>query len=137
MICTSDKIKVEELPVTDRFLRQKRLIQERGELALIEDGTIIRHLGYFSLKRGAGYFRGGHYHEKKTERFYVISGRLRLRFVDLETNTAGEIQIGKGTRLAIHPRCAHLFSADENAEVIEYYDSSYDPDDDLRYDFTS
>ncbi len=63
----TNKIEIEELPVTDRFLRRKRLIQDRGELALIEDGLTIRHLGFFSLEPGAGYFRGGHYHRKKTE----------------------------------------------------------------------
>lgn len=135
MVCATEKITIEELPVTEGFLRQKRLVQDRGELALIEDGMTIRHLGYFSLKSGPGYFRGGHYHERKVERFYIISGRLRLSFVDLETNMRGDIEIGKGMRVAIHPDCAHVFSAIEDAGVIEYYESVYDPEDDLRYDF--
>jgi len=59
------KIEIQELPITTEFLREKRLIQERGELALIEDGKIFRHLGYFSLKKGPKYFRGGHYHKKR------------------------------------------------------------------------
>lgn len=130
-----EKIEIEALPVTERFLRQKRLIQDRGELALIEDGLTIRHLGYFSLKKGAGYFRGGHTHSKKTERFYIISGSLRLQYVDLESRNRGEIQVGAGMRVIIHPGCAHRFAADEDAQVIEYYDSVYDPDDDLPYDF--
>ena len=132
----SEKIKIEELPVTDLFLRRKRLIQDRGELALIEDGVSIRHLGYFSLKKGNDYFRGGHFHEKKIERFYIISGKLRLHFVDLETGTRGEVQVRDGMCVAIHPKCAHRFSAVEDAQVIEYYDSDYDPDDDMRYDFS-
>jgi dTDP-4-dehydrorhamnose 3,5-epimerase-like enzyme len=135
MEIASPKITIEELPVTDRFLRQKRLIQDRGELALIEDGITIRHLGYFSLKAEPGYFRGGHYHAKKIERFYVIAGRLSLRFVDLETRNAGEIELSSGMRISIQPNCAHLFRAEEFAEVIEYYESVYDPEDDIRYDF--
>jgi L-fuculose-phosphate aldolase len=132
----SEKITFEELPVTDLFLRRKRLIQERGELALIEDGVSIRHLGYFSLKKGPGHFRGGHFHEKKIERFYIISGRLRLEFMDMETRTSGEIEVREGMCMAIHPNCAHRFSAEEDAQVIEYYDSDYDLDDDKRYDFS-
>jgi len=132
----SEKIEIEELPVTDLFLRRKRLIQDRGELALIEDGASIRHLGYFSLKMGKDYFRGGHFHQKKLERFYVISGRLRLDFVDLQTGTRGEVQVREGMCVAIHPNCAHRFSAVEDAQVIEYYDFAYDPDDDMRYDFS-
>lgn len=131
-----EKIEIETLPVTDRFLRQKRLLQDRGELALIEDGLSIRHLGYFSLKKGAGRFRGGHSHRNKTERFYIISGSLRLQHVDLESRDRGEIQVGAGTRVVIHPGCAHRFAAFEDAQVIEYHDSIYDPEDDVPYDFT-
>ncbi len=61
----TEKIHIEELPVTDEFVRKKRLIQDRGELALIEDGKPFQHLGYFSLKKGKGYYRGGHYHTKE------------------------------------------------------------------------
>lgn len=136
MVCSSEKITIEELPVTEGFLRQKRLIQPRGELALIEDGITIRHLGYFSLKAGPDYFRGGHYHEKKMERFYIIGGRLRVRFADLESGSDGEMEISRGMRVTIHPRCAHLFRAVEDAQVIEYYNAVYDPDDDRRYDFS-
>jgi L-fuculose-phosphate aldolase len=130
-----EKIEIEELPLTDRFLRRKRLVQERGELALIEDGPAIRHLGYFSLKKGEGYFRGGHAHEKKTERFYIISGSLRLQYVDLESGEKGEVPLHSGMRVAVHPRCAHRFRAREDAQVIEYYDSVYDPHDDQPYEF--
>ena len=87
----TDKIQIEELPITDKFLRQKRLIQDRGELALIEDGKLFQHLGYFSLKAGEGYYRGGHYHQKKVEHFYVVSGRIRVRFVDLESGERSEV----------------------------------------------
>jgi mannose-6-phosphate isomerase-like protein (cupin superfamily) len=74
----TEKIHIEELPITDKFMRQKRLVQERGELALIEDGMSFQHLGYFSLKKGKGYYRGGHFHRHKVEHFYIISGRIRV-----------------------------------------------------------
>lgn len=127
------KIKIDTLPVTDEFLPQKRLIQERGELALIEDGNLFRHLGYFSLKRGKGYYRGAHYHEKKVEHFYVIRGRLRVQLVDLDSGERSEVELQGGQRVTIYPRCAHRFEALEESHVIEYYDSLYDPDDDLQY----
>jgi len=40
-----EKVEIDELPVTGEFRRQRRLIEERGELALIEDGRSFRHLG--------------------------------------------------------------------------------------------
>jgi dTDP-4-dehydrorhamnose 3,5-epimerase-like enzyme len=128
------KIQIDELPITDRFLPQKRLIQPRGELALIEDGMRFRHLGYFSLKKGRGFYRGGHYHRKKVEHFYVISGRLLVQLVDLETQEKSEVKLEEGQRVTIYPNCAHRFMAKEAAQVIEYFDSLYDPEDDRPYD---
>ena len=127
------KIEIEGLPITDQFLREKRFIQDRGELALIEDGKNIQHLGYFSLIKGEGYFRGGHYHLKKVEHFYIISGLLRVVLVDLDTGEGSEVRLHEGQRVTLYPRCAHRFEAVKDAQVIEYYDCPYDPDDDLPY----
>ena len=127
------KIEIKELPVTDEFLRQKRLIQERGELALIEDGRPFRHLGYFSLKKGKGYYRGGHYHQRKVEHFYILHGRIRVSLVDLETGNAWEVRLREGQLVTIYPNCAHRFEAEEDAQVIEYTEFPYDPGDDLPY----
>jgi len=129
----TDKIRIEELPVTDDFVRQKRLIQDRGELALIEDGKPFQHLGYFSLKKGEGYYRGGHYHRKKVEHFYVVSGRIRVRLVDLDSGQRSQVFLEEGQRVTIYPNCAHRFEAEEEAQVIEYYNSIYDPEDDIHY----
>lgn len=128
------KIQIDELPITDSFLSQKRLIQPRGELALIEDGMRFRHLGYFSLKKGRGFYRGGHYHKKKVEHFYVISGKLLIELVDLETQEKAEVGLREGQRVTIRPNCAHRFKAEEDAQVIEYFDTLYDPKDDRPYD---
>jgi len=127
------KVQIEDLPVTEAFLREKRLIQDRGELALIEDGKPFQHLGYFSLKKGKGYFRGGHYHLKKVEYFYVISGKLRVHLVDLDSGERSEISLREGQRVTLFPRCAHRFMAERDAQVIEYYNDMYDPDDDTLY----
>lgn len=129
----TEKIRIEELPVTDEFVRQKRLIQDRGELALIEDGKPFQHLGYFSLKKGEGYYRGGHYHRKKVEHFYVVSGRIRVRFVDLDLGERSQVFLEEGQRVTIYPNCAHRFEAEKEAQVIEYYNSIYDPEDDIHY----
>ena len=129
----TEKIKIEELPVTEEFLREKRLLQDRGELALIADGQPFRHLGYFSLNPGEKFFRGGHYHKVKTEHFYVISGELEVSLVDLETDEETTIRLRSGHRVEIRPMCAHRFRAIERAQVIEYYDALYDPEDDRPY----
>ena len=128
------KIQIDELPITESYLPQKRLIQPRGELALIEDGVTFKHLGYFSLKRGRGFYRGGHYHKEKVEHFYVISGKLLVQMVDLDTGEKSKVRLREGQRVTIYPNCAHRFMAEEDAQVIEYFDSLYDPEDDHPYD---
>jgi len=128
-----EKIEIEELPVTGEFRRQRRLIEARGELALIEDGRSFRHLGYFSLRRGRNFYRGGHYHRSKVEHFYLIRGRITVRLADLETGKRGTVELREGQRVTIHPGCAHRFEATEDAHVIEYYDSLYDPEDDIPF----
>jgi dTDP-4-dehydrorhamnose 3,5-epimerase-like enzyme len=128
------KIKIDEIPITDDYLPQKRLIQPRGELALIEDGMPFKHLGYFSLRRGRGFYRGGHYHREKVEHFYVISGKLLVQLVDLDTKEKSEVRLIEGQRVTIYPNCAHRFRAEEDAQVIEYFDSLYDPEDDRPYE---
>ncbi|MGA7876427.1 MAG: hypothetical protein WCA08_12260 [Desulfoferrobacter sp.] len=129
----TNKIQIEELPVTEEFIPQKRLIQERGELALIEDGKVFRHLGYFSLKQGEGLYRGGHYHLNKIEHFYVVSGKILIHLVDLETREKSHVNVAAGHRVVLHPNCAHRFEALEDAQVIEYYDAVYDRADDIPY----
>lgn len=131
----TNMIEIEDLPISAEFLREKRLIQERGELALIEDGKTFKHLGYFSLKKGLQYFRGGHYHKKKIECFYIISGELLVQLVDVESMERREITLKKGQKVRIYPMCAHKFSAIQDSQVIEYYNSPYDPDDDIKFNF--
>ena len=131
----SSWIETELLPITDEFRRQKRLIQPRGELALIEDGESFEHLGYFSLLAGQGY-RGGHYHQRKTERFYVISGRLRIELCQVAGGERDTVEVQAGTKVAIPPGIAHRFEALEDAQVIEYYAGTFDPDDDYPFTFT-
>jgi len=130
----ADEIERTELPITDAFLREKRLQQERGELALIEDGLAFHHLAYFSLLAGMGY-RGGHYHARKTERFYVISGVLQIELVAIDCAKQDTIRVEAGTKIAVSPRIAHRFSALEDAQVLEYYEGFYHADDDHPYPF--
>ena len=133
---TISKVEIETLPVTRAFLPRKRLIEERGELALIEDGMPMHHLGYFSLVAGQG-FRGGHYHEKKTEHFYIIAGVLRLELQDIDSGRSTVVHLKGGQKAVIQPRCAHRFSAQETAQVIEYYEGVYDKEDDHPHRFES
>ena len=129
-----DKYKIEEIPVTKEFRREKRFIEERGELVLLSDGEEIRHITYFSLNPGIGFYRGGHYHKRKTEKFYVVSGQLLIHLKDIETLETKIIEVNPGQRVTIRPMCAHNFEAVSPSQVIEYYSTPYDSQDDIRFD---
>ena len=129
----TSKIFVESIPVTGDPRPIRRLIQPRGELALIEDGNSFRHLGYFSIRKGEGYFRGGHYHLNKVEYLYIIEGKVLLSHVDLDSGEKSSIQLEPGHKVTIQPRCAHRFDALEDVRVIEYFDSVHDPRDDHAF----
>jgi len=86
------------------------------------------------LNPGSGYFRGGHYHRKKTERFYIVSGKVRLFLVDVETEEAAVFNLDPGQRVTLHPMCAHKFVALRLSQVIEYYSKPFDLSDDIRYE---
>lgn len=129
----TEKITVEIIPITPEQVPIRRIIQPRGELALIEDGESFRHLAYFSIKKGEGFFRGGHYHLDKIEHLYLISGRLNLSFVDLDSDESSVIEVTPGSKVIIRPRCAHRLDAIEDAHVIEYFDSVHDRQDDYPF----
>ncbi len=129
----TNKIHILNLPITDEFLQQKRIIQDRGELALIEDGEPFMHLSCFSLKKGKGYYRGGHYHKEKTEHLYIVKGVLRVQLVDLDSVEKSEVILNEGQRVTLFPLCAHRFTADQDAQVIEYYNCIYEKDDDIQF----
>jgi dTDP-4-dehydrorhamnose 3,5-epimerase-like enzyme len=63
----------------------------------------------------------------------MVSGRIRIQLVDLDTGKKSEVVIREGQRVTIYPNCAHRFEAEEEAQVIEYYNSIYDPKDDIHY----
>jgi dTDP-4-dehydrorhamnose 3,5-epimerase-like enzyme len=127
------KIKVVELPITDRRIPVRRIIQDKGELTFIEDGMTIRHLGYFSLKSGPGFYRGNHYHLWKVEHLYLISGALRISAADVETGERATLIVDSGCRVTLYPQCAHRYEAESDIQVIEYCDTVYDPRDDIPY----
>ena len=124
---------VEDAPETAERVPFRRIIQERGELALIEDGPAFNHLACFTLKPGAGFFRGGHVHRSKVEHFYVLSGRGVLKWADPVTGLKGAEELRAGHKVTILPGLAHRFEALEELAVVEYYQGLHDPADDTPY----
>jgi dTDP-4-dehydrorhamnose 3,5-epimerase-like enzyme len=129
-----DKVIVEKLPMTKELAGAKRWSEERGEFVQISYREEIRHLALFEIRRG--FTRGGHYHERKEEIFYIVSGKIEAKFLDLDTREKAERVFEKGDRLRIRPRCGHLFSGLDDTLIVEYSPQFFDPEDNYRIDLT-
>ncbi len=127
-----EKVLIETLPQTKDVDGAKRWEEEKGEFAQICYDEEARHIAFFTVKKG--FWRGSHYHEKKEETFYVVEGRIRAIFVDLDTNEREEHLLLKGTRLRLKPRCWHIFYGIDDASVVEYSPQVYDKTDAYRID---
>lgn len=123
-----------DLPDTKELDGAKRWEEERGEFAQISYRENIGHLAFFQIREG--FFRGSHYHEIKEETFYVVRGRIRAIFKDLESNDTEEHVLTKGQKIYVKPRCAHIFHGLEDTLVIEYSPQFYDKTDTYPADFT-
>lgn len=133
----TDKLLVVQAPVTDQRLPTRRILQERGELALVEDGPEFNHLACFTLRPGKGFFRGGHIHRAKVEHFYVLSGKGEILWADAQTGERGRTRVAAGDKVTILPGLGHRFEALEELTVVEYYRGTYDlADDEPFHDFS-
>lgn len=105
-----------------------------GELAQVVNGSAYRFLAYLEFRVGADRPRGNHYHLHKTETLYLISGRVRTVFHDLDSGERTEVVLEPGDLVTIQPRCAHVFHALDDAQAIEVGDVPYDPADTYPYE---
>jgi dTDP-4-dehydrorhamnose 3,5-epimerase-like enzyme len=128
-----EKVLLEMLPDSRDLEGVKRWEEEKGEFAQICYREEARHIAVFAIRKG--FWRGMHYHQRKDEAFYVVQGRIRAVFIDLDTNEKEEHLLMKGHRLRVRPRCWHVFYGTEDAFVVEYSPQVYDKTDAIRLVF--
>lgn len=126
------KVNIYTLPNKKEVEGEKRWEEDKGEFVQVSYKKEIRHLAYFELKKG--FYRGNHYHEKKEEFFYIISGKIKAVFYDIDTCEKEIHILEKGQRIVVMPRCAHIFYGIEDASVIEYSPQVYDKEDSFEVD---
>ncbi len=109
----------------------------RGTLIQILDGPSFAHLVYLDLLvSNPPVYRGSHYHKKKIEVFYIISGLVEAQLYDLDTRWKGTLILSPGHKLTLSTRLAHRFRALEYAQIIEVSPEPFDKDDVFPFDFS-
>lgn len=79
--------------------------------------------------------RGGHWHERKTERFILIEGTVALLLEDMKTGTKKQtilkVMDNAFTKIEVPTDTRHTFSnsTGERATVIAYIDEKFNPED--------
>jgi dTDP-4-dehydrorhamnose 3,5-epimerase-like enzyme len=119
-LMATDKIVITRLPCGNEGNVPRRILESRGEMAILHPVGPVYNPVYFDLKPGHGNVRGRHYHNTKTEIFYLISGSCRLTWLDLDTGEKGALEAHQGDLVTIKPRCAHRFEAMEYCQVVEF-----------------
>jgi dTDP-4-dehydrorhamnose 3,5-epimerase-like enzyme len=127
-----EKVLIEKVPYTRDILGAKRWEEERGEFVQISYKEEIWHLAVFGIRKG--FSRGSHYHEAKEEIFYVVSGKMRALFLDMDTLQKEEYILEKGDKIRMRPRCGHIFYGLEGTLVVEYSPHVYNKEDSYRID---
>ncbi len=128
-----ERLTIYSLPLEGECGKERRIVEDRGELAQIEARQGFLHLAYWSLQPAPGAFRGRHYHLQKEEFMYVLQGTLEAFFEDLDTQERKDLTLSAGTKAIILPRLAHKFIAREFVQVVEFSPQIFDPGDAYPY----
>lgn len=89
---------------------------DRGMLVqLIHDG--FKQVNVITCNKDS--VRGGHYHKKNTEMFYVISGSFKLELK--KDDISEEYEIKAGTLFKVGPMISHTFNYTEDTVLVSAY----------------
>ena len=116
-------------PALERWLLRPCRVSAIPIPASNSHGTPYRFVAYLEFLEGTGAWRGNHYHEKKREAFYVIRGRLKAAFENVDTGERAEVEVREGDVIVIEPRVAHAFQAIEYTQAIECSPLDFDASD--------
>ncbi|MBP1749498.1 MAG: isoleucine patch superfamily enzyme, carbonic anhydrase/acetyltransferase [Deltaproteobacteria bacterium] len=127
---TVDDILIEDLPETREIDGIKRWVDEKGEFAQISYNEDIGHLAFFELRKGQ--MRGNHYHTRKEEVFYIISGMIEAVFAPVPVDKKRTVILKKGMKIHVPTGIAHSFYGIEDSLVVEYSPQYYDKTDAVK-----
>ena len=129
-----NKVTFEKLPNTKEIPGEKRWEEERGEFVQVAYRETMHHLAAFEIRKG--FSRGNHYHKRKEEIFYVVRGKIKASFLDMDSLEKEEKIFERGDKIRVNPYCGHLFYGLEDAFVIEYSPQVYDKEDSYKIDLS-
>jgi mannose-6-phosphate isomerase-like protein (cupin superfamily) len=102
---------------------EARFMDDRGQTAVILDGSdAVTFLEYLDFGR-SGAVRGSHYHENYVEQFFVVEGELVGEFADFSVSgspSPSHVILPAGSLTTIPPRVAHRFTSTMVSRAIAF-----------------
>ena len=106
----------------------KRLLLAQGELAnFYDDEDGIRYAAFIELRTGG--VRGNHWHRRKEEQIYVISGELMLVAQNGENSPRVSVSLRAGDLAMIACGVYHALKTVEPGQAIEFSSTRFDATD--------
>ena len=98
----------------------------KGDTAYINPEEDVKFTGVIEFVPGTG-VRGKHYHKNKLEILYIISGKLKALYWEVDApDEITEVIHVKGDKITIPPLIAHGFEAIEHTTVLEMITTDFD-----------
>lgn len=91
---------------------------KRGSLFGLSQGKCFREVNYIETKKGA--VRGGHLHNKASEAFFIIHGKVRVTLKNKLGSRSFVVE--KGDFFFIRPKEYHIFEALSDTGWLNMYD---------------
>jgi len=113
---------------------ERMVVEPRGTLYQLESGQSFCHLLAIVCPPVEGAYRGRHFHREKREEFFLVQGRMRFCWYDLDTDAHAGCDILPGDRLLILPLLAHSFIAVEPSVLVEFAQIPYAESDSIPAD---
>lgn len=88
----------------------------RGKMLGIGQFHWMKEANYIESKKGST--RGGHYHKKTKELFFIIEGKIKVKVENLNTNYQKTFTVNKMDIFLIEPYDVHTFYILEDAKWI-------------------
>jgi dTDP-4-dehydrorhamnose 3,5-epimerase-like enzyme len=88
----------------------------RGQLTGIINDRTWEELNHITSDKNM--LRGNHYHRHSQELFFIITGRIKVNLVDVNSNEHKEFYVKSGDIFIIHPFVAHVFEVLESSSWI-------------------
>ncbi len=106
----------------------KRLFLQQGELAQFYDADEgMRYMAFVELLFNQ--LRGNHFHQRKQEWIYLISGESALLLADTGSQERASVELKAGDLAFIPPGVAHALRTVHPGHAVEFSPIRFDPKD--------